>query len=484
MKTKLIVTITGAQGAGKTLLAESMQEWLKRNKFFKSKKVTVYEPGDTGYTDKMFKEADIIIHTKLAEANYRQIGNYEDSGYSRRAIPVEFENYIAKSFGYETLDAMPKNQIAKTRELIKSRFTETNCTVRIAYGRSMERFKRGDDENPLDFVKRVDQARYGHNPVSETRISGTVPGDIMISGAPFDEPLPPIPGDAETLSLSDLKPETVKQVAAELLEQEKGKTRSNEKLALLGMRYGRASIDPYATPVFDLKSMGKPIQGLDEVVKKWREAYAALKLYDSYLYEGAAVFASRFGQSILDAIPKKHAYSMPISEEDSFKIWMKTGDSEKLTESNERRFWPIPETGPEQIIDRSGKTRTAPDLKIETNQQWSPEELKNWIKAQPGNTKQKRKPYFNPDLTRPYREPVAGATSNDGKTWADMKIRNYTPETWPAAAPPYHSTEGWEFEKAMKVRQLKSMLTIEWLEKQQTEKHALVAQRLREILAA
>lgn len=386
-------------------------------------------------------------------------------------------------------------------------------------------------------AKDIAKTNYGETAVFERVFRYASKGNNFYEFSYQEKSMLNIPGDAETLSLSDLKPETVKQVAAELLEQEKSKTRSNEKLALLGMCYGRAVIDPYATPIFDLKSFGKPIQDLDEIVKKWREAFNALeilRLYDSYLYEDVNVFAARFGQSILDAIPKKHAYSMPISEEDSFKISMKTGDSEKLTESNDRRFWPIPETGPEQIIDRSGKTRIAPDLKIETNQQWSPEELKNWLakpeqqnrkayvfredRAEPGNTQQERKSYegsvfgHTDDARR-----FLMAASNDGVNWTDIaeqmkrgvgnygfdparpgsdksvyavvskdeiSIRNYTPETWPATAPPYHSAEGWEYEKAMKLRNLKSMLTIEWLEKQQTEKHALIAQRLREILAA
>lgn len=408
----------------------------------------------------------------------------EDPGYTRRNIPIEYEDYIAQTFGYDSLTSVPKNQFKKIKVVIKERFSQTGTTVRKPYAKKTQIVLRGDDETELDFAKRVDSFRR-ENDVTITQeyhvtfTPGTVPGDIMISG------------DAETLSLSDLKPETVKQVAAELLEQEKSKTRNNEKLALLGMRYGRQVISSYATPIFDLKSFGKPTQDLDEVVKKWRESNSKIidffkevlrdkviiyQTHDEIVAESVTDFAERWGQMLLDAIPKKHAF---ISEEDSFKIWQKTGDSEKLSENDgTRRFWPIPENGPEQIVLSS-------DLKIETNQQWTPEQLKDWLKSQPGNTKQERKPYFSPDLARPYREPVMTATSNDGLTWFDeIKVKNYSPDNWPTSAPPYNSAEGWEFEKAMKLRNLKSMFTIEWLEKQQTEKHALVAKRLREILAA
>lgn len=332
------------------------------------------------------------------------------------------------------------------------------------------------------------------NKIAETRISGTVPGDIMISG------------DAETLGLSDLKPETVKLVAAELLEQEKSKF--NTKAV-----YG--PIDPYATPIFDLKSFRNPVQDWDEVVKRQDVVHDRIKdffkeilsdkvviteIHDEVVTENVADFAERWGRMLLDAIPEKPAFALGS-------IPAKSGSC--ITS----------ESSAEQIIDRSGKTHNAPELKIETNQQWSSDELKDWRKAQPGNTKQERKPY----VFREDRESLMTATSNDGINWLDavnpeidwqalrdrflddsgtcrfwpnpdnvkefpvkteIKIRNYTPDNWPADAPPYFSAEGWEFEKAMKARNLKSMLTIEWLEKQQTEKHALVAKRLREILAA
>lgn len=348
------------------------------------------------------------------------------------------------------------------------------------------------------------------NKIAETRTSGTVPSNIMISG------------DAETLSLSDLKPETVKQVAAELVEAEKSKTRSNEKIALLAARYGRPVINPYATPIFDLKSFGKPLTPVRDMVNKLRTVYdtdwyqrfheAVLtavghrviisQTHDEMVTEDAASFAERWGRMLLDAIPKKHAFTPGdcVTDYDRYEKKFEYKRPEEIPDRVEvvhdpfprKRYFAgdvevFPETGPEQIIGRSGKTRTAADLKIETNQQWSPEQLQSWLKAQPGNTKQERKPFFNPD--KPYIG-MDFAHPNGGKivyamiSKDEIKIRNYTPDNWPASAPPYHTAEGWEFEKSMKARQLKSMLTIEWLEKQKTEKHALVAKRLREILAA
>lgn len=306
--------------------------------------------------------------------------------YDRRSIPIEYEDYIAQTLGYDNLMRVPKSQFKKVKAVIKERFVQTGATIRKPYGRKSQIILRGDDETELDFAKRIDAARYGEDFTSVqeydvTFTPGTVPGDTMISR------------DAETLSLSDLNPETVKQVAAELLELEKRKNAISPELLL------------------------KIIATLNK-------------------FEGILI-AKRFGQSILEAIPKKHAFP-------------KGGI--------------VHETGPELI--------------------GIPGDVKRW--AHPGNTQQIRKPYAGMDFARLGSDrAVLTATSNDGLIWFDeIKIRNYTPDNWPASAPPYFSAEGWEFEKSMKLRNLKSMLTIEWLEKQQTEKHALVAQRLREILAA
>lgn len=38
--------------------------------------------------------------------------------------------------------------------------------------------------------------------------------------------------------------------------------------------------------------------------------------------------------------------------------------------------------------------------------------------------------------------------------------QNFTPENWPANAPPYHSAEGWEFEKAEKLRALRTIINV------------------------
>jgi hypothetical protein len=393
-----------------------------------------------------------------------------DEGINRRNIPVKFMDYIAQTFGYETFGDVPKKKLGEVTDTIKMGFSQTEARIRRLYAKKAEIIKRRSGETALEFAVRVDN-RDPYNDVTITQeyyvtfTPGTVPGDVMISG------------DAETLSLSDLKPKTVKQVAAELLEQEKSKTRSNEKLVLLGMRYGRQRIDPYATPIFDLKSFGKPIQDIGAIVEGWNVAHAKIidffkeilrdkvvivEIHDEIVTEAVTHFAQRWGRMLLDGIPKKYAFKQ------------KTGDSETFSNSNERRFWSVPETGNEMIIPLS-------ELKIETNQQWSPEELKEWL-AKP--EQQNRKAYvFREDRVQP------GNTNQERKPRVVTEslftqMRNYTPDNWPADAPPYFGTEGWEFEKAMKYRQLKSMLTIEWLEKQQTEKHALVAKRLREILAA
>jgi len=363
----------------------------------------------------------------------------------RQVMPVDFEDYIAQTFGYDTLLRVPRSKLKEVKAHARERFAQMQVRLRTIQSVTPVIFRRKRDESALQFCQRVDKAiiDYATGHRTETRISGTVPGDTVITGCPFDEQLPPIPGDAETLGLSDLKPETVKLVAAELLAQEK-RALSHKRLIDAAMCNGIT---------------------WENLKEKFAETAKVLQDFNNALF--LHTLAKRYGQSILNAIPKKRTFSKGgiTFEEDSFRVW-------------------VPKIGPEQIVDRLGKTRNAPELKIETNQQWSPEELKNWLKAQPGNTKQERKPYFNPDLNRPYREPVMTATSNDGLTRFDeIKIRNYTPDNWPVDAPPYFSAEGWEFEKAMKLRNLKSMLTIEWLEKQQTEKHALVAKRLREILA-
>jgi hypothetical protein len=428
----------------------------------------------------------------------------DDQGLNRRNIPVAFMDYIAGTFGYDTFGDVPKKKLSEVTDTIKMRFSQTEAKIRRLYGKRTETIKRRAGETALEFAVRVDN-RDPYPEVTETRITGTIPGDTIITGCPFDEALPSIPGDAEILSLSNLKPETVKQVAAELLEQEKAtdnfKDLIHEIVAPIKEKHAflpKQVIDPYATPIFDLKSFGKPFQNLDEVVKKWRETNSKIvdffkevlsdrviisEIHDEVVCESVTDFAERFGNAMLK---KKHA------------------------------FLSVPETGPEKIISAQATN----ELLIETGQQWSTEELKRWSSG-PGNIQNLRKPYFNPDLARPYRNTVESATSNDGINWADnseqikdylmnhmprvpcvknpnitdthqvkaefrepLKVLSYTPENWPASAPPYHSAEGWEFEKAMSRRNLKSMLTITWLEKQQTEKHALIAQRLREILAA
>lgn len=62
------------------------------------------------------------------------------------------------------------------------------------------------------------------------------------------------------------------------------------------------------------------------------------------------------------------------------------------------------------------------------------------------------------------------------------KIKNFTPDNWPPEAPPYASAEGWEYEKAAKLKQLRGLAVISWYSRQGTARHSLIANRLREIL--
>lgn len=325
-----------------------------------------------------------------------------DEGINRRNIPVKFMNYIAQKHGYGAFeDVKNKRHFRRISDEIKQRFTSTISSFRLAYGDRFTWYKEAN-ETQFDFVKRVDQA-------------------------------------IKDINLSDLKSETVKQVATELLEQEK-------------LRNDRKLVNPaynYSTPIFDLKSMGKPVGDLDEVVKQWRQTHRKIidffkeilidrvivaEIHDEIVTESVVSFAGRFGKSMLK------------------KSFPKGGI--------------ISERGPERVCLISGTTIPMPkDLKIETNQQWSTQELKDFL-SKPNQPR------------KAYSEKHAYATESE------LKSPVYAPDNWPATAPQYNSAEGWEFEKATKLRNLKSMLTIEWLEKQQTEKHASIAKRLREILAA
>lgn len=61
------------------------------------------------------------------------------------------------------------------------------------------------------------------------------------------------------------------------------------------------------------------------------------------------------------------------------------------------------------------------------------------------------------------------------------RVKNFTPENWPEGAPAYISAEGWEFEKATKIRELKNQVVTSWFSKQPSARHLLIANRLKEI---
>lgn len=59
----------------------------------------------------------------------------------------------------------------------------------------------------------------------------------------------------------------------------------------------------------------------------------------------------------------------------------------------------------------------------------------------------------------------------------------YSATNWPVIAPPYNTPDGWEFEKEMNRRNLRTEAsTIPWLVDQQTTRHMQVAARLAEII--
>lgn len=55
------------------------------------------------------------------------------------------------------------------------------------------------------------------------------------------------------------------------------------------------------------------------------------------------------------------------------------------------------------------------------------------------------------------------------------------PANWPKGGPRYNSVSGWEFEKAEAIRSVKTKLVISWLNGQNTFRHKLIADRLKEI---
>lgn len=62
--------------------------------------------------------------------------------------------------------------------------------------------------------------------------------------------------------------------------------------------------------------------------------------------------------------------------------------------------------------------------------------------------------------------------------------RNFTPDNWPPNAPPYDSSEGWEYEKEMKRKRLITEFSvIPWLSAQADVRARIVAQRLKEIIS-
>lgn len=325
-----------------------------------------------------------------------------DEGINRRNIPVEFMNYIAQAFGYETFADVPEKRLSAVTEMIKIRLSQTEASIRRPYAKKYETITRRPRETALQFAVRVDN-RDPYPKVTET--PGTEPGDTVLRGCPFDEPLPLIPGDAW-------------------------------------------------------------------LVRTAFPEHPAGGILSKEFIEGGAT--------------EKHAY------------FQKTGDSEKLTEDNgDRRFWPIrPETAtnasgkvfrlPEEEMSRAEKrlSRVVHDeLLIETNQQWGVQELAEFTKKQFEESFLIHNRRFDP--ARPGADKTVYAVISGGETHIrNFTPDNFTPDNWPAVAPLYFSAAGWAFEKATAAYNLKSMLTIEWLEKQQTEKHALIAQRLREVLAA
>lgn len=293
-----------------------------------------------------------------------------NEGINRRNIPVEFMDYIAQAFGYEIFADVPEKRLSAVTEMIKIRLLQTEASIRRPYAKKYETITRRPRETALQFAVRVDN-RDPYPKVTET--PGTEPGDTVLRGCPFDEPLPLIPGDAWLV----------------------------------------------------------------------RPAFPAGGTLSKEFIEGGAT--------------EKHAY------------FQKTGDSEKLTEDNgDRRFWPI---RPETVTNASGKvfrlseeemnraekrlSRVVHDeLLIETNQQWGVQELAEFTKKQFEESFLIHNRRF--DSARPGADKTVYAVISGGET----HIRNFTPDNWPAVAPPYFSAAGWAFEKATAAYNLKSMLTI------------------------
>lgn len=78
-----------------------------------------------------------------------------DSAGNRRNIPTEFMDYIAQTFGYPDVSAVPEEKAGVLMGTIKERFCQLAAIVRRPYRDAIKLYKR-ENESPLDFAKRVE----------------------------------------------------------------------------------------------------------------------------------------------------------------------------------------------------------------------------------------------------------------------------------------------------------------------------------------